>query len=55
MRKLLQHAARMDNLDFQNPRNYLSYLAGMAVETGAVLALIVIAAFISWLGFIIWR
>ena len=46
---------RADHLDLKDPKNYLRYLTGMAVESAAVLVLMAIALAISWLGSVLWR
>ncbi len=42
-------------LDIRDLRNFTSYLAGIAVEIAAVLALTAIGFAVAFLGFYLWR
>ncbi len=47
--------ARPEPLDLRDRRNYPTYLAGIAVEIAAVLALVAVGLALSFLGYYLWR
>ena len=44
-------ASKAEYLDLKRPRNYVRYIVGIAVESAAVAALMLVAYSISGLGF----
>jgi hypothetical protein len=44
-------ASKAEYLDLKKPRNYILYIVGIAVESAAVTALMLVAYGISGLGF----
>lgn len=45
---------RPDHMDLGDPKNYLRYLLGMAVESAAVIVLMLIALGIAVVGLRLW-